>query len=984
MTWQASAGTISAIGLYTPPATVTTPLTVTITATSVADTGKTGTATLTVNPASAFTVTPATVTLSGGASQTFTTTPAVAVNWSVSSGTGSITAAGVYTAPAVTACGATATVNLSATGGLPAPWVQTDVGPTNGVAGTGTYDCPSATFTMTGLGTDTFGLPNGFNYVHRTLYGDGTIIGRLASFANAAQFSKFGLMMRAGAGPTDPYVYLHIQPNNGGVTVGIGPSSTQSPGNYFTTGGPQPWMKIVRTGNNFGLFTSSDGVTWVNVNNTTLGLPSALEVGMAITSVSGNVLSSTFDNVSVAQSTVNLSIAPATSTLHPGQIEQLALTANGAPVASANWTLTPSLGTISAAGVYTAPTLASLQTVTVKAMLPGDAVDSATATINVYPPVSISVNPTTVTLAAQQTQQFTGAVSGDPNTSVRWTVSPAGTGTISPAGLYKAPSQIVAGQTVIVTAISNADGVSNATATVALTVPASRLTLSTLISGPEPVGATQKLVATLRNLNGTPISNATVQFTVAGANATTLSGTTNGFGDALVQYVGTHAGADTAQAVASGTYSNALNLSWIVPLKPVTTSSILGRFYAATDLTPQLQNQTVLPTITTVFDPTATPLFTQNFPVINFNPPPNAITGISGLADTNSRPFTNVITDFAGTQVGTIVAQGNGYLAGGNGQNPAATPLYTFRAIFTGQMTIAAAGNVTFDLFADDGYILSFGNGATTVAGDPMSNSPGKSPLMGYPVMGAVNNGEPPTGSQVTVNFPAPGVYPYELDYFECCDGQLALTMAVVPVGGGTPGNLPPTGSVVVTPTLLSGNTGTTQTVTATVTDAGGNAVPGMLVQLGTTGANPQQLAGTTDATGKVVFSYAGAVGGTDVAQAVATVAGSTLYSNMVAIVWNGGVPVSIPVIRLTSSVSVPQLVGNTQTLSATVLDATGAVVAGVPVTVASNGSGVASLTYTGTNAGLDSAQASAVPRYFARDWPEACPTGAFTDLENK
>ena len=47
--------------------------------------------------------------------------------------------------------------------------------------------------------------------------------------------------------------------------------------------------------------------------------------------------------------------------------------------------------------------------------------------------------------------------------------------------------------------------------------------------------------------------------------------------------------------------------------------------------------------------------------------------------------------------------------------------------------------------------------------------------------MGSYSTGLSPTGSLVVVNFPAPGAYPYELDYTECCDGSLVTSMTVSP-----------------------------------------------------------------------------------------------------------------------------------------------------------------------------------------------------------
>lgn len=65
----------------------------------------------------------------------------------------------------------------------------------------------------------------------------------MAGIGNAGTFTKVGLMMRSGVGATDPFVFLHFQPNNGGVTVGTRASSTQTQAVFANVGGPQPWLK---------------------------------------------------------------------------------------------------------------------------------------------------------------------------------------------------------------------------------------------------------------------------------------------------------------------------------------------------------------------------------------------------------------------------------------------------------------------------------------------------------------------------------------------------------------------------------------------------------------------------------------------------------------------------------------------------------------------------------------------------------------------
>jgi hypothetical protein len=103
-----SFGTISSTGFYVAPATLPSPASVTVTATSQKDTTKSASATVTITATSSLTVTPSSVVLAAGAQQTFTATLAgqsVAVIWSVhcqsanAADCGSITSAGVYTAP---------------------------------------------------------------------------------------------------------------------------------------------------------------------------------------------------------------------------------------------------------------------------------------------------------------------------------------------------------------------------------------------------------------------------------------------------------------------------------------------------------------------------------------------------------------------------------------------------------------------------------------------------------------------------------------------------------------------------------------------------------------------------------------------------------------------------------------------------------------------------------------------------------------------
>lgn len=115
-------------------------------------------------------------------------------------------------------------------------------------------------------------------------------------------------------------------------------------------------------------------------------------------------------------------------------------------------------GTISAAGLYTAPAgITTLRAISLVATSQADAAKFNSVSLILLPPVGVSVAPGAVSLFTSQTQQFTASVSNAVSAAVTWTVSPVNAGTVSVGGLYTAPASITVQQTVVVTATSVAD-----------------------------------------------------------------------------------------------------------------------------------------------------------------------------------------------------------------------------------------------------------------------------------------------------------------------------------------------------------------------------------------------------------------------------------------------------------------------------------------------------------------------------------------------
>jgi hypothetical protein len=172
--------------------------------------------------------------------------------------------------------------------------------------------------------------------------------------------------------------------------------------------------------------------------------------------------------------------------------------------------------------------------------------------------------------------------------------------------------------------------------------------------------------------------------------------------------------------------------------------------------------------------PTTPVAFTQEFPVINFNPPVGTVpcTNKTGV-DITTRPFTNVVPQPDGS-CKTLPAQGKNQQAG-------VGELTNFQAVFTGAFLVTSASRVTFNFFSDDGWILSLGpsaSGAQPVyISGPMLNFPKAGPFTGFSIVGSYNVVSAATQNNLVVSFPAGGTYPFEFDYSDCCEGQLAFTV---------------------------------------------------------------------------------------------------------------------------------------------------------------------------------------------------------------
>ncbi|MGE5647066.1 MAG: beta strand repeat-containing protein [Acidobacteriota bacterium] len=553
VTWSSTpnVGTISSVGLYTAPTVVSANLSVILTATSQADTSKTASATVALVPVN-VSVSPAGATLYASGTQQFTATVTntgnTAVTWSVSPNTGTITASGLYTAPAVIAVqqavtitatsqadgsrSASATVTLvpnappasitliQSVSGRIASASQISVAlPSAVTAGnllviavSSWPNAPAATAITDSLGniyspagtvrqSPASRAYTGIYYAKNVIGGADTVVFHGASGGTelsvvAAEF--------AGADTTSP-----LDAAGGSAGYGSTPSSGDlTPtvaGDLVIGAGTHDGVRVTNAGSGFAMIA-------VATEDSDNYQPLAMEYKLATTTaeVAATFSLSNDDQWAQAgalfrkssQNVIAVSVSPSTATLSAAQTQQFTASVTNTANTAVTWTVTQGPGSVDAAGLYTAPAnVAAQQTATLTATSVADPSKSATATITLLP-VTITVSPATTTLFVSQTQQFAATVGNTTNPSVTWSINPS-VGTVSASGLYTAPSSLMSQQTVTVTATTQADGTKTASAVI--TLPPVTLTLSpgaATLYGSQ----TQQFTATVSNAANTNVT----------------------------------------------------------------------------------------------------------------------------------------------------------------------------------------------------------------------------------------------------------------------------------------------------------------------------------------------------------------------------------------------------------------------------------------------------------------------------------------------
>jgi regulation of enolase protein 1 (concanavalin A-like superfamily) len=190
---------------------------------------------------------------------------------------------------------ATAAVDNVSLTAVPSPWQTGDIG---AVSATGGVIQTNGVFTVTGSGADIWDNADEFRYIYQTASGDCEMVARVTAVGNTNAWAKAGVMIRESLNANSSHAMVVVTPGNG-VSFQRRASTGSSSFDTNHSGLSAPyWVRIVRSGNTFTAYRSSDGTNWTTIASQTITMSTTVYIGLAVTShADGTLCTATLDNV---------------------------------------------------------------------------------------------------------------------------------------------------------------------------------------------------------------------------------------------------------------------------------------------------------------------------------------------------------------------------------------------------------------------------------------------------------------------------------------------------------------------------------------------------------------------------------------------------------------------------------------------------------------------------------------------------------------
>jgi regulation of enolase protein 1 (concanavalin A-like superfamily) len=176
--------------------------------------------------------------------------------------------------------------------GAPNAFSQTiaslDIGPV-GVAGSSAGS--GASWDVSGSGSDIWSGNDTFRFTYFTLTGDADLVVRVASQTNTNAWAKAGLMIRESLTRNSTHASVFSTPSNGVAMQRRLTTAGTSTGTTVSTAGSPRWLRLVRSGNTFTGYRSTDGQVWTQITSVSIAMGAQVYAGLAVTSHNNTALS---------------------------------------------------------------------------------------------------------------------------------------------------------------------------------------------------------------------------------------------------------------------------------------------------------------------------------------------------------------------------------------------------------------------------------------------------------------------------------------------------------------------------------------------------------------------------------------------------------------------------------------------------------------------------------------------------------------------
>ncbi len=522
---NAAVGTINASGVYTAPAILPAPVSVSVKATSAADSSKNSTALVTIISGISVSVSPQTMLVELGASRAFTATvnsagnPNRAVTWVISgsgclgAACGNVDSGGIYTAPQILT--APPSVTLTAI---------SIADPSKSGAGTITV---TSLFSLAVTGPSSVSAGNTATYAatitpvansnpSRAI--SWSVAGPGCTGAACGTISSSGVYNAPSLPPSPVTVQIVATPQAdptkatslsvsilAAIGVSISPSTAVVP-----LGATRAFQATVTGAPNATVTWDVDGVVGGNPavgailnsstapDSATYVAPQTLPAGGSVTvHASTNTKPSVSASATIMFTTaVNVALTPSSATLAVNQRQTFTVQVNNTPNQSVSWLVNQIPGGNSSTGQicvtgsnpclpvsignsgtidYIAPAgLPNLNPVIITATSQAGGNQNAYASVQILAHIAVSVQPGNAAIALAGKMQFTASVAGAENTAVTWSIAGSGCngpgvcGTIDATGLYTAPAAPPSPSLIDIVATSSVDASQSGAATVTI------------------------------------------------------------------------------------------------------------------------------------------------------------------------------------------------------------------------------------------------------------------------------------------------------------------------------------------------------------------------------------------------------------------------------------------------------------------------------------------------------------------------------------